>query len=117
MGHHPPAGRRPPRHHHSPCPAPPTSIRPAASAIRPAAASRLLATPSPRDGSAASLLATDDVDRDHAAFTAAGVTWVRPPADQPYGRVAVFAGLYGNPWDMIAFAPGHPAAGGSPRSG
>lgn len=48
-------------------------------------------------------LATDDFDRDHAAFTAAGVTWVRPPAVQPYGKVAVFADLYGNLWDLIEF--------------
>ncbi len=40
-------------------------------------------------------LATDDFDRDHAAFTAAGVEWVRPPATYDYGRVAVFKDLYG----------------------
>jgi catechol 2,3-dioxygenase-like lactoylglutathione lyase family enzyme len=50
-------------------------------------------------------LATDDFARAHAAFTAAGVEWVRPPADQPYGRVAVFADLYGNLWDLVQFAP------------
>ena len=55
-------------------------------------------------------LATDDFDRDHARFTAAGVEWVRPPVDQPYGRVAVFADLYGNRWDLIQFARAHPAA-------
>jgi catechol 2,3-dioxygenase-like lactoylglutathione lyase family enzyme len=55
-------------------------------------------------------LATDDFARDQAAFTAAGVAWVRPPADYDYGRVAVFADLYGNLWDLIEFAPGHPAA-------
>lgn len=49
-------------------------------------------------------LATDDFDRDHAAFTAAGVEWVRPPAVQPYGTVAVFADLYGNLWDLVQFA-------------
>lgn len=49
-------------------------------------------------------LATDDFDRDHAAFTAAGVAWVRPPAVQPYGKVAVFADLYGNLWDLIEFS-------------
>lgn len=49
-------------------------------------------------------LATDDFDRDHAAFTAAGVEWVRPPATYDYGRVAVFADLYGNLWDLVQFA-------------
>lgn len=48
-------------------------------------------------------LETDDFERDHAAFTAAGVEWVRPPAVQPYGTVAVFRDLYGNLWDLIQF--------------
>ncbi len=51
-------------------------------------------------------IATDDFARDHAAYTAAGVTWVRPPVDQPYGRIAVFADLYGNLWDLIQYADG-----------
>ena len=55
-------------------------------------------------------LATDDFDRDHAAFTAAGVEWVRPPATYDYGRVAVFKDLYGNLWDLIQFVEGHPNA-------
>ena len=54
-------------------------------------------------------LTTDDFARDHAAFTAAGVEWVRPPARHDYGNVAVFADLYGNLWDLIEFAPGHPS--------
>ncbi len=48
-------------------------------------------------------LATDDFARDFAAYSAAGVRWVRPPVDQPYGRVAVFADLYGNLWDLVEF--------------
>ena len=48
-------------------------------------------------------LATDDFDRDHAAYSAAGVEWIRPPALQPYGKVAVFADLYGNLWDLVQF--------------
>lgn len=55
-------------------------------------------------------LATDDFDRDFAAYAAAGVEFVRPPAVQPYGKVAVFRDLYGNHWDLIEFAPGHPGA-------
>lgn len=46
-------------------------------------------------------LHTDDFDRDHARYTAAGVRFVRPPKDEPYGRVAVFEDLYGNLWDLI----------------
>jgi catechol 2,3-dioxygenase-like lactoylglutathione lyase family enzyme len=52
-------------------------------------------------------LATDDFDRDHAAFTAAGVEWVRPPATYDYGKVAVFRDLYGNLWDLVQFSEGH----------
>ncbi len=48
-------------------------------------------------------LRTDDFDRDHAAMTANGVTFVRPPAEQPYGKVAVFLDLYGNRWDLVQF--------------
>jgi catechol 2,3-dioxygenase-like lactoylglutathione lyase family enzyme len=49
-------------------------------------------------------LATDNFDRDFSAFTSAGVKWVRPPAVQPYGKVAVFADLYGNLWDLVQFS-------------
>jgi len=62
-------------------------------------------------GQVAVFLTTDHFDRDHARFTAAGVTWVRPAVDQPYGRVAVFADLYGNLWDLIGPAPGGTLAG------
>lgn len=48
-------------------------------------------------------LATDDFERDFARFSAAGVEWVRPPQDQPYGRVAVWKDLYGNIWDLIQY--------------
>ncbi len=30
-----------------------------------------------------------------------GVTFVREPADQPYGRVAVFLDVAGNRWDLL----------------
>jgi catechol 2,3-dioxygenase-like lactoylglutathione lyase family enzyme len=46
-------------------------------------------------------LHTDDFDKDYAAMHAAGVRFVRGPADQPYGRVAVFEDLYGNLWDLV----------------
>lgn len=53
-------------------------------------------------------LRTDDFDRDYAAYLAAGVAFVRPPAVQPYGKVAVFQDLYGNRWDLIEFTDGRP---------
>ena len=46
-------------------------------------------------------LETDDFDRDHAAFTAAGVRFREAPRLEPYGKVAVFEDLYGNAWDLI----------------
>ena len=46
-------------------------------------------------------LYTDDLARDVAAFRAKGVRFVREPVSAPYGRVAVFADLYGNLWDLI----------------
>jgi catechol 2,3-dioxygenase-like lactoylglutathione lyase family enzyme len=46
-------------------------------------------------------LETDDFARDHAAMTAAGVTFVREPKVEPYGTVAVFEDLCGNRWDLI----------------
>ncbi|MBC9034681.1 VOC family protein [Sphingomonas sp. JC676] len=48
-------------------------------------------------------LATDDFDRDFAAYTAAGISFVRPPAVMPYGKVAVFEDLYGNRWDLVEY--------------
>ena len=48
-------------------------------------------------------LRTDDFDRDHAAMTAKGISFVRPPVVQPYGKVAVFLDLYGNRWDLVEF--------------
>lgn len=46
-------------------------------------------------------LETDDLARDHAALVARGVTFVREPKEEPYGKVAVFADLYGNAFDLI----------------
>ncbi|MFN3668384.1 MAG: VOC family protein [Brevundimonas sp.] len=54
-------------------------------------------------------LETDDFDRDHAAWTAAGVVFREPPRSEPYGTVAVFEDLYGNAWDLI-----QPAARATP---
>jgi catechol 2,3-dioxygenase-like lactoylglutathione lyase family enzyme len=51
-------------------------------------------------------LETDDFWRDHRAFSAAGVRFVREPVKAPYGTVAVFEDLYGNRWDLIGPPPG-----------
>jgi len=44
---------------------------------------------------------TDDFARDHERLLARGVRFVRPPAREPYGTVAVFEDLYGNKIDLI----------------
>ncbi|MBS0411766.1 MAG: VOC family protein [Proteobacteria bacterium] len=46
-------------------------------------------------------LHTDDFARDHARMTAAGVVFHEAPRHEPYGTVAVFEDLYGNPWDLL----------------
>lgn len=46
-------------------------------------------------------LHTDDFWRDYHAMTTDGIRFVRPPAEEPYGTVAVFEDLYGNLWDLI----------------
>ncbi|MCC6283614.1 MAG: VOC family protein [Saprospiraceae bacterium] len=46
-------------------------------------------------------LYTDDFWRDYHDMQANGVTFVRPPVEEPYGIVAVFADLYGNLWDLL----------------
>ena len=46
-------------------------------------------------------LYTDDFWRDYQSYTAKGVTFVRPPTDEPYGTVAVFLDLCGNRWDLV----------------
>ena len=35
------------------------------------------------------------------AYRSRGVVFVRPPTEEAYGTVAVFADLYGNLWDLL----------------
>ena len=46
-------------------------------------------------------LHTDDLERDYARLLAHGVRIVRQPSTEPFGKVLVFADLYGNLWDLI----------------
>lgn len=46
-------------------------------------------------------LRVDDFSAVEARLRAAGVTFVRPPRDEPYGRVAVFLDVSGNRWDLL----------------
>ena len=51
-------------------------------------------------------LSTDDFARDHAAMTAAGITFEEAPRHEAYGTVAIWRDPFGNRWDLI----GPPAA-------
>ena len=46
-------------------------------------------------------LHTDNFYRDYQNLLDKGVHFVRPPANETYGTVAVFEDLYGNLWDLI----------------
>ncbi len=46
-------------------------------------------------------LYTDDFDRDYLNLVTHHVKIIHKPVSQPWGRVVVFADLYGNLWDLI----------------
>ncbi len=50
-------------------------------------------------------LQVDDFDASYERMVAAGVTFVKPPRTEPYGRVAVFLDIAGNKWDLLGPAP------------
>ncbi len=54
-------------------------------------------------------LHTDDFWRDYQRMVAEGIRFVRPPAEEAYGTVAVFEDLYGTLWDLIEPKPTNPA--------
>ena len=46
-------------------------------------------------------LHTDDFESDHDNLLQKGITIVRGPSEEEYGKVLVFEDLYGNLWDLI----------------
>lgn len=46
-------------------------------------------------------LYTDDIDRDHQNLLIHNIKIVRPLVTEEWGKVIVFADLYGNLWDLI----------------
>ena len=52
-------------------------------------------------GRVALFLHTDDLERDYQNLLQQGVAIVRPPSEEVFGKVLVFADLYGNLWDLI----------------
>jgi catechol 2,3-dioxygenase-like lactoylglutathione lyase family enzyme len=53
-------------------------------------------------------LSTDDFWRDYHRMNDAGVRFVRPPSEAPYGTVSVFEDLYGNRWDLVEYKTQNP---------
>jgi len=49
-------------------------------------------------------LRVDDFEAAHRRMVSAGVQFVSPPRDEPYGRLAVFLDLEGNRWDLLGRA-------------
>ncbi|MEZ5892479.1 MAG: VOC family protein [Parvularculaceae bacterium] len=52
-------------------------------------------------GRVAFFLYSDAFNQDYIRLRAAGVSFLEAPRQEAYGRVAVFADLYGNKWDLI----------------
>ncbi len=52
-------------------------------------------------------LRVDDFGAAYARMTGAGVEFFTEPRDEPYGRVAVFADIAGNRWDLLGPRSAH----------
>ena len=50
-------------------------------------------------------LRVHDFETAYQRMVAAGVRFVSPPRDEPYGKVAVFFDLEGNRWDLLGEDP------------
>lgn len=50
-------------------------------------------------------LRVDDFDRSYEQMVEAGVQFVTPPREEPYGRFAVFLDVAGNRWDLLGPRP------------
>lgn len=46
-------------------------------------------------------LRVDDFDAAYELMSSAGVEFLTPPRTEPYGKVAVFADVAGNRWDLL----------------
>ena len=58
-------------------------------------------------------LRVDDFDATHARMVASGVTFFTAPRTEAYGRVAVFADIAGNRWDLLGPASAGGRSGGN----
>jgi predicted enzyme related to lactoylglutathione lyase len=50
-------------------------------------------------------LRVDDFDAAYGRMVNAGVSFVAPPRNEAYGKLAVFLDLEGNRWDLLGPAP------------
>jgi len=46
-------------------------------------------------------LRVDDFDAEYDRLQSAGINFVTPPRDEPYGRLAVFEDVAGNRWELL----------------
>jgi catechol 2,3-dioxygenase-like lactoylglutathione lyase family enzyme len=46
-------------------------------------------------------LRVDDFDAAYERMSSAGVEFLTPPRTEPYGKIAVFADVAGNRWDLL----------------
>ena len=50
-------------------------------------------------------LRVDDFEATYRRLVSAGVRFVSPPRDEPYGRLVVFLDVEGNRWDLLGRDP------------
>lgn len=55
-------------------------------------------------------LRVDDFEVSYQRMVAAGVRFISPPRDEPYGKLAVFLDLEGNRWDLLGPDPRVPGS-------
>jgi len=55
-------------------------------------------------------LRVDDFESSYQRMVAAGVRFVSPPREEPYGKLAVFLDLEGNRWDLLGDDPRRPVS-------
>ncbi len=61
----------------------------------------------PNGGRVSFFLEVEDFDQKYARLRDAGVTFMEAPRVEIYGKVVVFADLYGNLWDLVERKNGH----------
>jgi catechol 2,3-dioxygenase-like lactoylglutathione lyase family enzyme len=61
-------------------------------------------------------LHVDDFDAAYRRMTKGGVTFVREPRTEPYGRVAVFLDIAGNRWDLLGDPQGEEGSADDPQA-